>query len=94
MLSQDDPELLRDQREQPLAVAVPFPLSQNIDVLCSALGRTSAGTVRRKELIAALLFASEQDPRELANLIARYREAPAWEAIFERKRPGPRKRGT
>jgi hypothetical protein len=86
----DDPELLRHQREQQLNAWVPFPLSQLLDELCEALSKTSAGTVRRKELLAALIFESERDPRELANLIARYREAPAWEATFRRLRPGPR----
>ena len=86
----DDLELLRHQREQQLSVWLPFPLSQHIDDLCASLGRTSAGVVRRKELVAALLFSAERDPRELANLISRYREALAWDRSFARQKPGPR----
>jgi hypothetical protein len=86
----DDPDLLRHQREQQLSVWIPFPLSQLLDELCAGLGRTSAGTVRRKELVAALIFDTERDHRELANLVSRYREAPAWEGSFRHERPGPR----
>ena len=86
----ENPKHLRNQREQQLGVWLPFPLSQHIDDLCDSVGRTSAGIVRRKELVAALIFAAEQDPRELANLIAIYREAPAWDRTFARRKPGPR----
>jgi hypothetical protein len=62
-----------------------------LDDLCARLGKTSAGTVRRKELVAAILSeVSRDDPRELANLIARYREAPAWPGEFKQEKPGPR----
>ena len=70
---------------------MPYPLSQHLDDLCATLGKTSAGTVRRKELMATLLFHAECDPRELANLVARYREEPAWKRDFRRERPGPRR---
>jgi hypothetical protein len=43
--------------------------------------------------VAALLLHAETDPRELANMIARYREAPAWDRSFKRERPGPRASG-
>jgi hypothetical protein len=87
------PELLRDQREVQLSVWVPFPLSQMLDDLCEQLGRTSAGIIRRKELIAALLFeAPRSDSRELANLVSRYRETQSWPAQFRREKPGPRTR--
>jgi hypothetical protein len=86
----DNQALLRHQPEQQVSVFMPYPLNQHLDDLCSALGNTSAGTVRRKELMATLLLHAERDPRELANLVARYREEPAWERTFKRERPGPR----
>lgn len=84
------------------AVVWPLPLDAHVDDLVELVEAAHERT-SRKELIAAIVFAAPADGKKLARILRDYRAAtvgdlaPASDiakdvAVFERHRPGPRRR--
>jgi hypothetical protein len=70
---------LRSVEERPIGVSVPVPISWRLDQLVE-LAESTGARVFRKDLVAALVLASTEDPDELSRLVGDYRTATAAEA--------------
>ena len=84
------------------AVVWPLPLDAHVDDLVGFVEAVHERT-SRKELVAAIVFAAPADGKRLAKILRDYRAAtvgdlaPASDigedvAVFERHRPGPRRK--
>lgn len=96
---------LAEQRECNLGVLVPVPLSERVEKLAELLYREGHGSVPKKELVAALLYAAPAGADELAATLIEYRKATVRQAhvgeppegnvvSFPQRSPGPRARGS
>lgn len=98
----DPEELLREAEERQVGVSVPLQISRRLDRLV-LLVDSEGLRVFRKDLVAALILAVEEDPEKLAELVVELRKAKNRDAMppeeqsadvlrFDRPRPGRRPR--
>jgi len=73
---------LRSSEERPIGVSVPIPISRRLDELVRLAERAGL-RVYRKDLVAALILAASEDPKELSKLILGFRTAKAGDAQVE-----------
>lgn len=94
--------LLHTLRDHNVGLALSDPISARLDGLVDLVERAAERT-NRKELVAALILATEPNGDELAAVVRRYRVAIARDAVlaadptasvlvFPGRRPGPRPR--
>jgi hypothetical protein len=98
----DPEELLREAEERQVGVSLPLQISRRLDRLVS-LANSEGLRVFRKDLVAALVLAAEEDPKKLADLVLELGKAKNRDAMapderraeilqFDRPRPGRRPR--
>lgn len=92
---------LMKEREIQLSVWVPHQLSTRLDDLCRLVNHERSAPIRRKHLVAALLFDAPETAKAINDLIERYENAPPDQATvgaekgarvyeFQPAKPGPR----
>lgn len=98
----DPKRRLRDCPEDQIGVSIPSPLNARLDALVARANHAGENT-SRKELLAALILATSDQPEDLVEAVRSFRVAKASDVVPEGenaaellqerdRRPGPRPR--